>query len=247
MITAEPLKIEKCANCGHDIMARDDLIKHTNVKDGHRYFTLYCNESNCKCKSPARAPGGGAEVTLEVSQPRKPRPEGTFTCRQCGEDFSSKQMLATHSKAKHVVPYKRVADLLGQGMSVRDIAEEIGAPVATVRGWVINLSRPFILKYHLNGEKQEPHRERSTEEKDSGSRPGEAEPEGILKTRIEISRRESALVFQASQIRFIQDYVGNVLECTPDGDSIRMDMKILPGNIRRILIEISGKKQEVGS
>ena len=39
MITAEPLKIEKCANCGHDIMAKDDLIKHTNVKDGHRYFT----------------------------------------------------------------------------------------------------------------------------------------------------------------------------------------------------------------
>jgi hypothetical protein len=35
-----------------------------------------------------------------------------------------------------------------------------------------------------------------------------------------------------------------MLECTPDGDSIRMDMKILPGNVRRILIEISGKKQE---
>ena len=25
MITAEPLKIEKCANCGHDIMARMDM------------------------------------------------------------------------------------------------------------------------------------------------------------------------------------------------------------------------------
>ena len=244
MITAEPLKIEKCANCGHDIMAKDDLVKHANIKDGHRYFTLYYQE--CGCKSPARPPDGGTELTLEVNQPRKPRPEGTFTCRQCGEDFTSKQMLATHSKAKHVVPYKRVADLLAQGMSVRDIAEEIGAPVATVRGWVINLSRPFVLKYHLNGEKQEPHRERPTEENGSGPRPGEAEPESILKTRIEISRRESALVFQASQIRFIQDYVGNVLECTPDGDSIRMDMKILPGNVRRILIEISGKRQEVG-
>ena len=236
MITAEPLKIEKCANCGHDIMAKDDLIKHTNVKDGHRYFTQYCQE--CGCKSPARAPGGGAEVTLEVSQTRKPRPEGTFTCRQCGEDFTSKQMLATHSKAKHVVPYKRVADLLGQGMSVRDIAEEIGAPVATVRGWAINLSRPFILKYHLNGEKQEPQ---------GGSpRPGEAEPEGILKTRIEISRRESSILFQTAQIHFIRDYIVDMLECTPDGDSIRMDMKILPGNVRRILIEISGKKQEEG-
>ena len=238
MITAEPLKIEKCANCGHDIMARDDLVKHTNTKDGHRYFTLNCNESNCKCNSPARPPDGSAEVTLEVSQPRKPRPEGTFTCRQCGEDFSSKQLLATHSKAKHVVPYKRVADLLAQGMSVRDIAEEIGAPVATVRGWAINLSRPFILKYHLNGEKQEPQ---------GGSpRPGEAEPEGILKTRIEISRRESSILFQTAQIHFIRDYIVDMLECTPDGDSIRMDMKILPGNVRRILIEISGKKQEEG-
>ena len=238
MITAEPLKIEKCANCGHDIMARDDLVKHTNTKDGHRYFTLYCNESNCKCNSPARPPDGSAEVTLEVSQPRKPRPEGTFTCRQCGEDFSSKQLLATHSKAKHVVPYKRVADLLAQGMSVRDIAEEIGAPVATVRGWAINLSRPFILKYHLNGEKQEPQ---------GGSpRPGEAEPEGILKTRIEISRRESSILFQTAQIHFIRDYIVDMLKCTPDGDSIRMDMKILPGNVRRILIEISGKKQEEG-
>ena len=76
MITAEPLKIEKCANCGHDIMARDDLVKHTNIKDGHRYFTLHCQE--CGCKSPARPPDGGTELTLEVNQPRKPRPEGTF-------------------------------------------------------------------------------------------------------------------------------------------------------------------------
>ena len=240
MITAEPLKIEKCANCGHDIMARDDLVKHTNIKDGHRYFTLYCNESNCKCKSPARDPDGGAEVTLEVSQPRKPRPEGTFTCRQCGEDFSSKQMLATHSKAKHVVAYEKIAQLLAQGMTIQDISRETGAPVATVRGWVNRLND----QHHVNGEKQEPQGEKPMEEKDNSPRPGEAEPEGILKTRIEISRRESALVFQASQIRFIQDYVGNVLECIPDGDSIRMDMKILPGNVRRILIEISSKKEK---
>ena len=240
MITAEPLKIEKCANCGHDIMARDDLVKHTNIKDGHRYFTLYCNESNCKCNSPARPPDGGAEVTLEVSQPRKPRPEGTFTCRQCGEDFSSKQMLATHSKAKHAVAYEKVAQLLGQGMTVQDISRETGAPVATVRGWVNRLNA----RQHGNGEKQEPHREKATEENGSGPRPGEAEPEGILKTRIEISRRESSILFQTAQIHFIRDYIVDMLECTPDGDSIRMDMKILPGNVRRILIEISGKKEK---
>ena len=178
MITAEPLKIEKCANCGHDIMARDDLVKHTNIKDGHRYFTLYCQE--CGCKSPARPPDGGTELTLEASQPRKPRVEGTFTCRQCGEDFTSKQMLATHSKAKHAVAYEKVAQLLARGMTVQDISRETGAPVETVRGWVNRLNA----RQQGNGEKQEPHRERPTEENGSGPRPGEAEPEGILKTRI---------------------------------------------------------------
>ena len=238
MITAEPLKIEKCANCGHDIMARDDLVKHTNIKDGHRYFTLYCQE--CGCKSPTRPPDGGTELTLEVNQTRKPRPEGTFTCRQCGEDFTSKQMLATHSKAKHAVAYEKVAQLLAKGMTVQDISRETGAPVETVRGWVNRLNA----RQHGNGGKQEPHMERSTEENGSGPRPGEAEPEGILKTRIEISRRESSILFQTAQIHFIRDYIVDMLECTPDGDSIRMDMKILPGNVRRILIEISGKKEK---
>jgi transposase-like protein len=235
---AEPLKIEKCASCGHDIMARDDLAKHTNVKDGHRYFTQYCQE--CGCKSAARTPDG-AELTPQINQPVKPGPGKTFTCRQCGENFTSKQMLAMHSKAKHVVPYKRVSDLLAQGMSVQDIAEEMGAPVPTVTGWVNRLNA----RQHGNGEKQKPHREEAAEENGSGPRPGEAEPEGILKTRIEISRRESTLVFQNAQLHFIRDYIVDLMECTPDGDSIRMEMRIFPGGIRRILIEISGQKERV--
>ena len=27
---AEPLKIEKCAKCGHDVMAKDDLVLESN-------------------------------------------------------------------------------------------------------------------------------------------------------------------------------------------------------------------------
>ena len=227
MITTESLPFEKCAKCGHDIMASGDLVKHTNVKEGHRYFTQFCQV--CKCDTPTMPRGGSGELTVEVKEPKKTRPEGTFTCRQCGEDFPSKQLLATHSRAKHKVAYERIADLLAKGRSAQEISIETGAPLTTVRGWIERLKD----QNHGTGENQGPMEEKT-------------DPQGSLKTRIEISRRESSIVFQNSQIRFIRDLIQNLLESAPDGDSIVMEMRIYPGNVRRISIEISGEKKEAG-
>lgn len=240
MITTESLKIEKCAKCGHDIMASGDLVKHTNVKDGHRYFTQFCQV--CKCDTPTMPRGGSGELTVEVKEPEKTRPEGTFTCRQCGEDFSSKQLLATHNRAKHRVDYEKIGGFLAQGKTAQEISLETGAPVTTVRGWIDRL------KDQLHGTAESREQDGKSGEKGNG-RPPETgtDPQGALKTRIEISRRESSIVFQNSQIRFIRDMVENLLESAPDGESIVMETRIFPGNVRRITVEISGEKKEAGS
>lgn len=36
-----------CKNCLHNSGSREDVVKHTNVLDGHRFFTKYCQL--CKC------------------------------------------------------------------------------------------------------------------------------------------------------------------------------------------------------
>ena len=123
MIHAEPLSIEKCANCGHDVMARDDLVKHTNIKDGHRYFTLHCQ--GCECDSPASPSDTKSELNLEIDTV-KTREKVAALVRQgkTNKEISKILQLTGPTISYHVSAIKAVAGQETENAGVKRFTEK---------------------------------------------------------------------------------------------------------------------------
>lgn len=129
-------EIEKCANCGHDIMASGELVKHTNTKDGHRFFTRFCQE--CKCSEPAKE-GKKTELDLEVGKV-KTREKVADLARQGKtiSEISRILQLASSTVSYHVSAIKTAesghetnkAEGLGEtaGETIRGLTDEIAVP-----------------------------------------------------------------------------------------------------------------------
>ena len=105
------LKMSGCINCGHSVMAKDGLVKHTNVDTaGHRFFTQFCQV--CKCDTPAVS----AEPDSQASTIKK-------------------------GKSPNGVTRIRVEELFRQGKIIKEIAETLHLASATVSYHISNIRK----------------------------------------------------------------------------------------------------------
>jgi len=105
------LNIGKCKNCGHEVMVKDDLIKHTNKDSAqHRYFTLHCQ--SCECKDPVADPEPNNQTSMDKG--------------------SGKRRSATR---------EQVEELYRQGKNVKEIAETLHLTSAAVYYHISNIRK----------------------------------------------------------------------------------------------------------
>lgn len=114
------LNIEKCLNCGHDIMASGELVKHTNTKDGHRFFTKFCQE--CDCSEPAQLT---EKKELQVSFPKKKGKTRAEIEKLLGEGKTNREIskildMASSSVSYHVGAIKAAAAKASGGHETGD-------------------------------------------------------------------------------------------------------------------------------
>ena len=197
---ASSLVIEKCANCGHDIMARDDLVKHTNVdQEGHRFFTKFCQEcyrSGGSCDSPSV----GKQV-IEVGREPEVKPPETE-----GEDPGS------------IPPedHRRQAPTEGQEALLHE--NEV------LRQKILDLERQV-----------------SAAEETPRTIPADHAQEGRLQSRIEISCFTG---YYDTQKKLISETIKEEIYHAAKGKTITMETRVLPGDARRIVVEISGMEEK---
>ena len=104
------LNIGKCKNCGHEVMVKDDLIKHTNKDSAqHRYFTLHCQ--SCECKDPVADPEPNNQTSMDKG--------------------SGKRRSATR---------EQVEELYRQGKTNKEIAEILHLSTPTVSYHLSNIA-----------------------------------------------------------------------------------------------------------
>ncbi len=218
MIQAEPLKIEKCGICGHDIMANGELVKHTNVQDGHRFFTLYCQE--CECSTPIVEEK--KELKVEVrngSTGERVRTRDEIE-KLLGEGKTNREIcklldLASSTVSYHVSAIKAAASSR-EKKNAGDL-EQIKAENAVVE--------------KLN---EEINRLRAENEKLLHA----ATPpmNGTLKSRVEISCFEG---YYDTQKKLISETVKEEIYHASKGKTITMEVRKFPDRTR-VTVEISG-------
>ena len=199
------LEIEKCANCGHDIMASGDLVKHTNTKDGHRFFTKFCQE--CECSEPAKE-GKKTELDLEVGK-IKTREKVADLVRQgktTGE-ISRTLQLASSTVSYHVSAIKATeSHETNKAEGLRETAGE------TIRKPTDEIAVP----------RKENENLRKTDSPDMG----------ILKSRVEVSCFEG---YYDTQKKLISETVKEEIYHAGKGKTITMEVRKLPDRTRVVV------------
>ena len=280
MTIATTLIIEKCANCGHDIMARDDLAKHTNVdQEGHRFFTKFCQEcyrSGGSCASPSV----GKQVIEVGREPevKPPETEGEIPARdtrQCPEcNFSGRlQRVALHMRINHPFPLDRMKELLAAGRTVQEIALELNRGVNTIRYHMkrhdagsgdgagtqgedpgsippedhrrqapTESQKAFLHENEVLRQKiLDLERQVSAAEETPRTIPADHAQEGRLQSRIEISCFTG---YYDTQKKLISETIKEEIYHAAKGKTITMETRVLPGDARRIVVEISGMEEK---
>ena len=159
MIPPQPVQNEMtfapCVNCGHNAAGSGELVKHTNTRDGHRFFTLHCQV--CKCDKPAIQGKDVKEAKEVITVEVEKQPEAIFSLtpgpgglenlarsmngkisskeqRKCGEcDFQGvPQPLMLHAVKNHPFPGEELKKLLAAGKTVPEIAESLHRSRSTV-------------------------------------------------------------------------------------------------------------------
>ena len=207
------LEIEKCANCGHDIMASGDLVKHTNTKDGHRFFTKFCQE--CECSTPSIQ-----KKELTVKFPKKQGKTREEIAKLLGEGKTNREISKILGMASSSVSYH-----VGAIMAVRAAAVKASAGRETEDAGVIR-----------SIEEQANETKEITVEKEKSPSPP-APNLGILKSRVEVSCFEG---YYDTQKKLISETVKEEIYHAGKGKTITMEVRKLPDRTR-VVVEITGE------
>jgi hypothetical protein len=291
MIAApQALEIKKCV-CGHDMMAKDDLAKHTYFYNGHRFFVRFCQDclhEGKKCDSPVAVPEVVTVSRKEGGEPGKEE-EDHGSVGSTGSLQKTAKKGLTESIRSRLLPYAN-----GEEATYRDfkrIAKEIGCVPATVyyhwnallkkkgheRAETGNVKEPVSdpanrtkqpekkilddldetrskLQKAWDDNKQlqdQVHildsqlKDMAREAADLGTRLHAMEEnqhnghaaEGSLRSRIEIAVYEG---YYDAQRKLITESIREEIYHAAKGRTIVMECRQLPGDRRRIMVEISG-------
>lgn len=207
------LNIEKCLNCGHDIMASGELVKHTNTKDGHRFFTKFCQE--CDCSEPAQLT---EKKELQVSFPKKQGKTRAEIEKLLGEGKTNREIskildMASSSVSYHVgaiTAAKAAANKASGGHETGDTGSIKAGETSGTKEAVVGQEKPPILP--------------------------SPEP-GILKSRIEVENCDG---YSDVQKQLISESVRQEIYHAGKGKAITMEVRKLPDRTR-VVVEITGE------
>ena len=205
------LNIEKCLNCGHDAMASGELVKHTNVKDGHRFFTKYCQE--CDCSEPAQLT---EKKELQVSFPKKKGKTRAEIEKLLGEGKTNREIAQALDMALSSVSYH-----VGAITAAKAAAAKASGEHETV---------------DTGPKGTEAQAKEITAGQEKHSIPPAADP-GILKSRIEVACFEG---YYDTQKKLISETVKEEIYHAGKGKTITMEVRKLPDRTR-VVVEITGE------
>lgn len=205
------LVIEKCSNCGHDIMASGDLVKHTNTKDGHRFFTKFCQE--CECATPSIQ-----KKELAVSFPKRRGKTREKIAKLVDEGKTNREISKTLQLALSTVSYHVGA---------------ITAVKAAVAG-----SETHKAESKTTGENEtakDPTGEAASLQNKNPPKTGS--DSGVLKSRVEVACFEG---YYDTQKKLISETVKEEIYHAGKGKTITMEVRQLPDRTR-VVVEIIGE------
>lgn len=255
MIPPQPVQNEMtfapCVNCGHDAAGSGDLVKHTNTRDGHRFFTLHCQV--CKCDKPAIQ---GKEV-LVVEAKKDPEiadrenAGSSVNIQKLMADSRRKEILRLHEEGKTA---REISDLLKvspQLVNLR-LQEEGISPRPKERSPEIEKKDPkeseskiLLLEVEIENLKRSlaEAREQITAADrtiaELRSTPNDGYP-GILRSKVMISGFEG---YYDNQKKLISELIKEHIYHAGKGKSITMEVRQLE-DLLRVTVEISGGPAE---